>query len=80
MRQFQSANGLTADGIVGERTWEAIYRAFASAERDLRRDDVRFSGGAAYAAGNYRPPVRLGQYPGSELELGDADSGEDSLV
>jgi hypothetical protein len=65
---------------VGERTWEAIYRAFASAERDLRRDDVRFSDDGAYAAGSYRQHVRLGQYPGRELELGDTDSGEVSLV
>ena len=80
VRQFQRANGLNADGIVGEQTWEAIYRAFASAERDLRRDNVRFPEDGSYAAGNYRQHVRLGQYPGRELELGDTDSGEVSLV
>ena len=76
VRQYQSNNGLTADGVVGERTWESIYRSFAAAERDLRRDDVRFGGRSTQAAGRYAPPVRFGQYPGYELELGRSDDGE----
>ena len=76
VRQYQSNNGLTADGVVGERTWESIYRSFAAAERDLRRDDVRFGGRSTQAAGRYAPPVRFGQYPGYELELGRSDNGE----
>ena len=76
VRQYQSNNGLTADGVVGERTWESIYRSFAAAERDLRRDDVRFGGRSTPAAGRYAPPVRFGQYPGYELELGRSDDGE----
>jgi len=80
VRQFQQNNGLSADGIVGERTWEAIYRAFAAAERDLRRDNVRFPNGAAQTAGNYPSYVRVGQYPGYELQLGESDNREDGLV
>ena len=76
VRQYQANNGLTADGVVGERTWESIYRSFAAAERDLRRDDVRFGSGSTPAAGRYAPPARFGQYPGYELELGRGDDGE----
>lgn len=76
VRQYQSNNGLTTDGVVGERTWESIYRSFAAAERDLRRDDVRFGDGSTLAAGEYAQPVRFGQYPGNELELGRRDEGE----
>ncbi len=76
VRQYQSNNGLTTDGVVGERTWESIYRSFAAAERDLRRDDVRFGDGSTLAAGEYTQPVRFGQYPGNELELGRRDEGE----
>lgn len=76
VREFQRVNGLAVDGVVGERTWRAIYRAFASAERDLRRDDVRFSNDVLRAAGEYRQHVRLGQYPGKELKPGDSDNEE----
>ena len=75
VRQFQRNNGLTEDGVVGQRTWEAIYRAFAAAERDLRRDNVRFSD-AVPAAGQIQQPVRAGQYPGRELQTGDSDQEE----
>lgn len=75
VRQFQANNGLTVDGVVGEVTWEAIYRAFAAADRDLRRDDVRFGNETAEASGAYKQPVRFGQYPGYELELGRSDDG-----
>ena len=80
VRQFQRNNDLSADGVVGERTWEAIYRAFASAERDLRRDDVRFPNDIAQSAGNYRQHIRIGQYPGYELQLGESDNREVGLV
>ena len=76
VRQFQSNNGLTVDGVVGEVTWEAIYRAFAAAERDLRRDNVRFGDDATPAAGRQNDFVRFGQYPGHELQLGQTDDRE----
>lgn len=40
VRAFQRSEGLTADGVVGEATWNALYRAYQSAEGDI-------SGGAA---------------------------------
>lgn len=76
VRQFQSNNGLTVDGVVGAVTWEAIYRAFAAAERDLRRDNVRFGDDATPAAGGQNDFVRFGQYPGHELQLGQTDDRE----
>lgn len=76
VREFQSNNGLTVDGIVGQVTWEAIYRAFAAADRDLRRDDVRFPTDAVQTAGEIPQHVRVGQYPGYELSLGQSDDRE----
>jgi len=80
VRQFQRNNALVEDGIVGERTWEAIYRAFAAAERDLRRDNVRFPNGAVLTSGRTQQHVRAGQYPGYELQLGESDHREVGLV
>ena len=65
---------------MGERTWEAIYRAFAAAERDLRRDDVRFPNGDVLTSGRTRQHVRVGQYPGYERQLGESDHREVGLV
>jgi len=80
VRQFQRAQGLTQDGVVGRATWDALYRAFASAERDLRRDDVRFGSAAVPTAGAAGQSVRLGQYPGYELKQGQSDEREVTLV
>ena len=80
VRQFQRGQGLTVDGVVGRTTWNALYRAFASAYRDLRRDNVRFGEGAVRTAGETGQSVRLGQYPGYELKLGQSDEREVTLV
>lgn len=80
VRQFQANNGLTVDGVVGENTWRSIYRAFASADRDLRRDDVRFPNDTAQTSGSQSQPVRVGQYPGYALMLGKSDDKEVGLV
>ena len=76
VREFQKVNGLAVDGVVGQTTWNAVYRAFAQAERDLRRDNVRFGPGAVETSGSSGQMVRLGQYPGDALEFGQTDRGE----
>ena len=87
VRYYQGQVGLTPDGIVGETTWNSLYRHFMAAERDLQRDMSRFprtatqvvpvavmevqSGGSGYES-----TVRLGQYPGYPLKLGQSDQRE----
>lgn len=54
MRAFQRLYGLTVDGIVGQSTWNAIYREYASMESD----------NAPEAGGN------AGTYPGTSMTVG----------
>ena len=56
---FQRANGLTADGVVGQSTWEALYASWVSAQSD--------AGGTAYPGtalrtGSRGNDVRLVQF------------------
>ena len=85
VRSFQVSEGLTPDGVVDERTWNAIYDNFVTVSYSLSRDTVR-----AQALGSEAVPVmaaippepgpdrwadtpRLGQYQGRPLELGQKD-------
>ena len=87
VRNYQGVTGLVVDGIVGEDTWNSLYRNFVMAEQYLRRDMEQFPRTAAQAVpaavmevrsgGNgYENTVRMGQYPGYEVKLGQSDRRE----
>ena len=91
VRNYQQAAGLAVDGIVGPETWDSIYRHFIQADQYLRRDTGQFPRNATQAvpasvsevgsaAQGYENTPRLGQYPGYELKLGQADGREVVLV
>lgn len=81
---YQRYAGLTPDGVVGEQTWNSIYRSYLNIGNYLARDRVRFPGQAAATAGNqrtlYGETPRLGQYPGYPLEHGDSDHRGEVMV
>ena len=87
VRNYQGVTGLVVDGIVGEDTWNSLYRNFVMAEQYLQRDMEQFPRTAAQAVpaavmevrsgGNgYENTVRMGQYPGYEVKLGQSDRRE----
>ena len=91
VRNYQQAAGLAVDGIVGPETWDSIYRHFIQADQYLRRDTGQFPRNATQAvpasvsevgsaAQGYENTPRLGQYPGYELKLEQADGREVVLV
>lgn len=59
VRAFQKAYGLTVDGVVGQGTWNALYKAFQSAQNDMN------PGGAGAYPGT---PLRRGER-GSNVQL-----------
>ena len=50
VKAFQTANGLTADGVVGRMTWDAIWDQYQSLESDINSSDNGYPGS----------PLRLG--------------------
>ena len=59
VKAFQSENGLTADGVVGQVTWDALYGAWVDVQSDM--------GGTAYPGtalrtGSKGNDVRLVQF------------------
>jgi peptidoglycan hydrolase-like protein with peptidoglycan-binding domain len=87
VRNYQGVTGLVVDGIVGKDTWNSLYRNFVQAEQYLRRDMQQFPRSAAQAVPaammevqsggeGYENTVRLGQYPGYEVKLGQTDRRE----
>jgi peptidoglycan hydrolase-like protein with peptidoglycan-binding domain len=91
VRQYQAANGLTPDGVVGELTWNAIYQSFTRVDYALRRDTVGAQtpgqgtaiptmASAAVPNTGFHDTPRLGQYPGYSMGLGQSDFGEGELA
>jgi len=84
VRQYQSAVGLTPDGVVGEATWDSVYDHASRAYGIMSRDTVRAiaeAGGAvptmAMGGGtSFGETTRLGQHPGHDLKLGDRDHND----
>ncbi len=65
---FQHSHGLSPDGVVGEQTWDAIYRDYIGIGNYLERDRVRFPGENRRTHG-----ARIGQDPGMTMEQGQKD-------
>ena len=90
VQSFQRQTDLLPDGVVGEATWDALYREFASLEAVLQQDVARFPFQAselipslvdltlAAVSGHSETP-RFGQHPGTDLRLGQSDQQEVSL-
>ena len=77
---YQRKMGLVPDGIVGEQTWNTVYRSYIGIGNYLNRDRVRFRGESVPTMGgngqnNYAESPRLGQEPGIDLKYGD-ESGK----
>lgn len=76
---FQRMEGITIDGIVGEETWNTLYRYFAGIDERVLVSESSFpvelgrgSGLPDSAAAN-AVNTTLTQYPGSPLKLGSRD-------
>lgn len=86
VRAFQNFVGLPEDGVVGEQTWNALFRSYVGIGNYLERDRVRFPNRAAQASaaqeGNedYGQTVRLGQYPGYTMVPGQSDRKGEVMV
>ena len=87
VRTYQQLVGLPPNGYVDETTWNSIYGNFALADYFLRRDTVRAQslredavpvmaqegGSSTEAPDRWNDTPRMGQYPGSPLNLGQTD-------
>ena len=85
VRAFQQNAGLTPDGIVGEQTWDAMFRSYVGIGNYLERDRVRFPDQAVPSSGgqegtNFGTTPRLGQYPGYSVSLGRTDRRGEVMV
>ena len=80
VRQYQSLAGLAPDGVVGEQTWGSIYRHASQAYRVLGqarlREILQTAVPAMWVPGADRMPeegVQMGQFPGTDLSIGQRD-------
>lgn len=90
VRYYQSQTGLTPDGIVGEATWNALFRHFAMAEYFLQQDTVRAQSQQRAVAAmapmdgtgdqSFSNTPRIGQFPGYDVKIGQTDKGEERVV
>ena len=62
VRIFQREAGLTADGVVGQATWNALYAAWRSAEEDLNQNGASAYPGTALRRGDRGSSVKLVQF------------------
>ena len=68
VKALQQMAGLTQDGLVGEQTWNAMYRVYAGITDTM----AEYTNVIPEA---YRPAVSdITQFPGVPLTLGDADA------
>lgn len=80
---YQRFAGLTPDGIVGEQTWNRIYRSYIGVGNYLNRDRVRFPGENQQTntgQASFGQTPRLGQSPGYDLRFGKSDMAGEVLV
>ena len=86
VRAFQNFVGLPEDGVVGEQTWNSLYRSYVGIGNYLERDRVRFPDDAAQTSAGqgdregYSGTVRLGQYPGHTMVPGQSDRNGEVMV
>ena len=78
---YQRKMGLVPDGVVGEQTWNSLYRSYIGIGNYLNRDRVRFRGESVSAMSGgqqdtYEESARLGQDPGVDLKYGDVGGRE----
>lgn len=87
VRNYQGSTGLAVDGVVGQATWNSIYRHYIAANQFLRRNMEQFPRTAAQSvpaammevrsgAKGYENTVRIGQYPGYDIKMGQTDHRE----
>ncbi len=62
VRAFQRGEGLTADGVVGRQTWDALYSAYQSAESDIGGGAANGYPGRALRRGDTGASVKQVQF------------------
>ena len=62
VRAFQRSQGLTADGVVGQATWNALYREYQSAQSDMSSGLGSNYPGTAIRRGDTGSNVKLVQF------------------
>jgi len=77
VNEFQSENGLVADGIVGDRTWAALAKASPRAERPIEMSDLEGKSRTIAAANEGQNFVGIG---GSAAGVGVVVSQIDDAV
>ena len=87
VRQYQSLTGLVPDGIVGEATWNSLYRHASQAYFALSRDTVRsqafrqsITPTSTGRGEGFADTPRLGQFPGQDVGLGQNDHQKGVMV